>query len=174
MNYTYSFEGETFMWYEILTQNEFADYFINSDPLVQDAEEKQKADEMLEGLRKIVRGVTGAWTCYYKPTDKDYKGVYRDGLKYYSQIAVNAFDFCFSQIHLSKAKSLPEIWHSILNTPDESKYSVDLSQLTAEQCAMLIIYPFWSRMGGSFEKDFQESGELKKWLIALKNKSLTL
>ena len=162
------------MWYEILTQNEFADYFINSDPLAKDTEEKQNADKALDGLKKIVYGVTYAWTCYDMPTDKDYKGAYRDGLKYYGQIAVNAFDFCFSQIHLSKAKSLPEIWHSILNTPGESKYSVDLSKLTAEQCAILIIYPFWSRMGGSFEKDFQESGELKKWLIALKNKSLTL
>ena len=162
------------MWYEILTENEFADYFINSDPLAQDTVEKQNEDKALDGLRKIVRGVTGAWNCYYRPTVKDFKEVYRDGLKYYSQIAVNAFDFCFSQIHLSKAKSLPEIWHSIPNIPDESKYSVDLSQLTAEQCAILIIYPFWSRMGGSFEKDFQESGELRKWLIALKNKNLTL
>ena len=162
------------MWYEILTQNEFADYFINSDPLAQDAEGKQKADEMLEGLSKIVRGVTEAWNCYYRPASKDQIWVYRDGFKYYSQIALNAFDFCFSQIRLSKAKSLPEMWHSIPDTPGESKYSVDLSKLTAEQCAILIIYPFWSRMGGSFKKDFQESGELKKWLIALKNKSLTL
>ena len=162
------------MWYEILTENEFADYFINSDPLVQDIAEKQKADKMLDGLGKIVRGVTSAWTCYYSPPYKDHKWVYRDGLKYYSQIALNAFDFCCNQIHLSKAKSLVEMWHSIPNPPGESKYSIDLSQLTAEQCAILIIYPFWSRMGGSFEKDFQESGELKKCLIALKNKSLTL
>ena len=162
------------MWYEILTENEFADYFIDNDPIVQGITEKQNAEKMLDGLRKIVYGVTTAWNCHVSPTRKDHKWVYRDGLKYYSQIAVNAFDFCFSQIHLSKAKSLPEIWHSILNTPGESKYSVDLSQLTAEQCAILILYPFWSRMGGSFEKEFQESGELRKWLIALKNKNLTL
>ena len=160
------------MWYEILTDNEFAEYFINSDPSVQDSAEKQKADEMLDGLRKIVRGVSHAWSCYYRPTFKDHKWVYRDGLKYFSQLALDTFNLCCSQIPLSKAKSLPEIWHSIPNNPGESKYSIDVSQLTAEQCAMLIIYQFWARMGVSTLKGFQESGGLKKYLIALKNKRL--
>ena len=160
------------MWYEILIKNEFADYFINSDLSVQDTAEKQKADEMLDGLKKIVKGVSNAWSHYYDPTFKGHKWVHRDGLKYYSQIALDAFDFCCTQIHLSKAKSLPEIWHSIPNNPGESKYSIDVSQLTAEQCAMLIIYQFWARMGVSTLKDFQESGGLKEYLIALKNKSL--
>ena len=84
------------MWYEILTNNEFADYFINSDPTVQDDAEKQKADEMLDGLRKIVYGVTDAWYHYDKPR----KDVLRQGLKYYSQFAVNSFDFCYRQIHI--------------------------------------------------------------------------
>jgi hypothetical protein len=156
------------MWYEILTENEFAEYFINTDPTLQDEEEKQKADEMLDGLRKIVRGVSTAWAHYYSPR----KDVLRQGLKYYSQFAVNSFDFCYRQIHLSKAINLPEIWHSISNNQGESKYSIELSQLTAEQCAILIIYQFWGRMGVSTLKYFYESGGLKKYLTALKNKSL--
>jgi hypothetical protein len=34
------------------------------------------------------------------------------------------------------------------------------------------MYPFFSRMGGSFEKEFQESGGLKKYLLALKSKCM--
>ena len=156
------------MWYEILIKNEFADYFINSDPFTQDTVEKQRATEMLEEYSKIIDGVSYAWDFY----DTPYLDRLRRALKNSDQLIATCFDFCCSQIHLSKAKSLPEIWHSISTTPGASKYSIDLSQLNAEQCAILIMYPFWSRMGNSFEKDFQESGRLKLYLTALKNKSL--
>ena len=42
------------MWYDILINNEFSDYFINSDSSVQDPVEKQKADKMLDGLKKLL------------------------------------------------------------------------------------------------------------------------
>ena len=58
------------------------------------------------------------------------------------------------------------VWQSI----GSDRYAVDTELLTAEQCALLIMYPFWSRMGGSFEEHFYNSGRLKKYLCALKNK----
>ena len=154
------------MWYEILVENEFADYFINNDSCLQDAAEKKKADEMLGGYSEIVYGATIAWDFYDDPK----KERVREKLAGFSQNAVQAFDFCCSQIHLSQANFLHEIWRSISTNANESKYCVDASQLTAEQCAVLIMYPFFSRMGGSFEKEFQENGNLKKYLLILKNK----
>jgi hypothetical protein len=156
------------MWYEILVENEFADYFINNNSFLQDAAEKRKADEMLNGYSEIIYGATIAWNFY----DDIKKEQIRESLTNFSQNAVRSFDFCCSQIHLSQAKFLHEIWHSISTNANESKYCVDISHLTSEQCAALIMYPFFSRMGGSFEKEFQESGGLKKYLLALKNKCM--
>ena len=156
------------MWYEILVENEFADYFINNNPFSEDAAEKQKADEMLNGYSEIVYGVTTAWGFH----DDIKKEKVRQSLVMLIPNAVRSFDFCCSQIHLSRAKFLHEIWHSISTNANESKYCVDLSQLTAEQCAVLIMYPFFSRMGSSFEKEFQENGNLKKYLLALRSKCM--
>ena len=66
---------------------------------------------------------------------------------------------------------LAMIWHSIPTDQNTSCYDVDLEKLDAEQCAVLLMYPFFSRMGGSFEISFQEDGRLKKYLLALKEKS---
>ena len=58
------------------------------------------------------------------------------------------------------------VWQSI----GSDRYAVDTELLTAEQCALLIMYPFWSRMDGSFEEHFYNSGRLKKYICALKDK----
>ena len=53
-----------------------------------------------------------------------------------------------------------------------SLYELDPMSLSADQLAILILYPFWSRMGGSFETTFLDNGRLKKYLLALKKKHL--
>ena len=62
------------------------------------------------------------------------------------------------------------IWNSIWSQSNARTYDLDTELLSAEQCALLIMYPFWSRMDGSFEEHFYNSGRLKKYLCALKNK----
>ena len=154
------------MWYEILVNNEFADYFINNNAFPQDAQERQEANKMLNEYSEIVCGVIIAWNFYnISPEKRDC--IIKASLE---GNAARAYEFCCDQIYLSKATAFHEIWHSISTNANESKYSVDISQLTAEQCAALIMYPFFSRMDGSFEKEFQESGNLKKYLLALKSK----
>ena len=154
------------MWYEILIENEFAEYFINSEAAPQEADERQMADAMLAGYSELVYGVMIAWSFY----DAFTKEKIRQSLAGYSQNAVRAFDFFCDRIHLSQARTFHELWRSIPRDADRGVYSVDVSQLTAEQCGALIMYPFFSRMDGSFEKEFQESGRLKKYLLALKSK----
>ncbi|MBO5354868.1 MAG: hypothetical protein J6B09_02230 [Clostridia bacterium] len=147
------------MWYEILVENEFADYFINNDIDPEDATEKQKAEEMLQGCKDVIYGATMAWTFY----DSSRKNSVCGSLARLNAHAAKSFEFCCSRIPLSKAKHLGEIFRSI---PSD----VSLEMLSAEQCAVSLMYPFWSRMGGSFEKEFQESGSLKKHLLVLKSK----
>ena len=65
---------------------------------------------------------------------------------------------------------LSDYWNSIKNE-GQSHYRVDVSTLNDNQIAVLIMYPFWSRMGGSFEKEFLDDGRLKKYLSALYKKA---
>lgn len=49
-------------------------------------------------------------------------------------------------------------------------YNCDIDSLTDEQLAVGLTYPFCSRMGGSFEDDFAESGRLRRFLLSLYEK----
>ena len=66
--------------------------------------------------------------------------------------------------------SLSNIWQTIPKGENRGHYEALPESLTAEQIAVLIMYPFWSRMGGSFETTFLDDGRLKKYLLALKKK----
>ena len=58
-----------------------------------------------------------------------------------------------------------DIWHS-----RGCNYDTPIEKLSDEQCAVLLVYPFWSRMDGGFEVSFRNDGRLKKYLLALKKK----
>ena len=64
-----------------------------------------------------------------------------------------------------------KIWQSVPNGENRGRYEIEPENLSAEQIAVLIMYPFWSRMGGSFEKEFLDDGRLKKYLSALHKKA---
>lgn len=148
------------MWYKILIENEFANFFINNDILWQEPAETQKAEQMLKEYSYLIYGVVIAWAFYDSPKiDK-----IAEGLAKMSPLAVYSFDFCLNHIPLTKTKNLGAVFHSI---PRDS----DLESLSAEQCASSLIYPFLSRMGQpSFEKEFLMSGGLKEHLVVLKSK----
>ena len=147
------------MWYKILIENEFADYFINSDPCPQSDAENQKAEEMLQGYAEIVEGVILAITFYDSPKKSE---IYKS-LAQYSLHSAKAIEFCLGHASAFESISIGEIFRSI-------DHNMDIELLSAEQCAVKIIYPFLSRMGGSFEKEFYASGSLKKCLMILKDK----
>lgn len=47
-------------------------------------------------------------------------------------------------------------------------YEIDPEELQTEEVLFLIVYPFWSRMGGSHEEQFALNGRLGKYLRILK------
>lgn len=151
------------MWYEILISNEFAHYFMNGASC---DDSDDTVIQMLKGYSDIVNGVIFAWSI----CKKEFDNANKINIENLEANFNKSFQFCSSNLHLSKAKCLLDIWESIATQFNEARYCVDVDLLSAEQCAILIIYPFCSRMGGSFEMDFYKSGELKKYLCALKSK----
>ena len=154
------------MWYEILVKNEFTDYFMNKHVFSNDVNEEKMMDQMLKGYADIVAGVTLAWTySEYQKNDSFIEQI--------EKMEANthfAFEFCHSRLHLTQAKSLSDIWKSIPTRLGQSQYDFDPALLNAEQIAVLIMYPFWSRIGGSYEKEFTKDGNLQKYLFVLNSK----
>ena len=157
------------MWYEILVADEFISYFSNDNNIffTKESEEEILAPTFLR-FRNIVGGVTRAF--YHQEDAASYAEIFED-LKEYD--VLEGFNFCIkhiSSLNLSKYH-LTDIWHSIRGPRGEyTKYNIPTEKLSAEQCAVLIMYQFWSRMGIRGYPDFQKSGELKRYLLALKNK----
>ena len=60
-----------------------------------------------------------------------------------------------------------DIYHSIKG----NVFDCDISSLSVDQLAVGLMFPFASRMGGSFEDEFAESGRLRQFILALYNKS---
>ena len=145
------------MWYELLIDNEYADYLMNEQEIGGDAE---RAAWALDGLDIIISALTYVWTFDdFSPSQIE---AIRESLNKWDANALRAFDYGRARKHLSKAKQLGEITRSARD--------LDLEEMSAEQCAVWLMYPFWERMGGSFEKEFHKSGNLKKGLSALKRK----
>ena len=151
------------MWYDILVKNKYAEYFINSNG-TEDAEATAK---MLRGLAGVVSGATTSWA-FCDRRDADFVAV---ATEYMDADEKLAFEFCHSNLGSTSTTSLSDVWQSIPTEDDQSKYDVDIELLSVEQCAVLIMYPFWSRMGGSFEEQFAADGRLRKYLRALNVKN---
>ena len=79
-------------------------------------------------------------------------------------------EITYGHINAPNGCRLSDYWNSI-ETNGKPIYQVDISTLNDNQIVVLIMYPFWSRMGGSFEKEFLDDGRLKKYLSKLYKKS---
>ena len=156
------------MWYEILVADEFIDYFSNDNNVFFTVEnEKEILAPTFMRFRKIIYGITAAFS---NQAHADLRASDFRNAKEYD--ALQGFNFCIEQIASLNLNRyyLFDLFHSIPDDPNRSKYDIDTEELSAEQCAVLIMYQFWRRMGFSLETSFQESGELKKYLLALKDK----
>lgn len=155
------------MWYEIFVDDEFLDYFGNDNNVFFTIEDgKEVLAPTFLRFRKIVSGVTRAFA--HQSRAEYWMNELRDIGEY---DMLQGFKFCFERISsLNFGKyHLVDIWHSIPRG-ERSKYDVDTDDLSAEQCAVLIMYPFWGRMGIRDETSFQSSGSLKRFLFVLKEK----
>ena len=153
------------MWHKIFIEDKFINYFDNESNIftVTKNDRKVLAPTFSE-FADIVNGVTLAWTMPWLPISEIEKMASENpGI-------LRGFTFCTENKSSQNDRYLPELWCAIPVGQNESPYDVDTESLNAEQCAVLLMYPFWSRMGGSFEISFQEDGLLKKYLLALKKK----
>ena len=152
------------MWYKLLTDNEYAEYLMHEDDPENNTEKQEEnALKMLDKLGDIVYGVTMAWSFRQdgsQPPPTSTLGMPRHMFEAYTN--------CIKILNNTTTASLPEILNSIPQGDRGSNTYLDT--LTPEQCAVDLMYPFWSRMGGSFEQEFRKNGELKRYLLALKNK----
>lgn len=147
-------------WYDILVRDEFIDYFSDeSNEFYRTCDGEVKYAPQFKRFCDVIYGITVAFN-RFRPSIYEH-------LKQTVPDVYEGCDFCKDKL---PEESLADYWRSI-DDGDKGKYSVDRSTLSAEQLAVLIMYPFWSRMGGSFEKDFLDSGMLKQYLLALKDRT---
>ena len=155
------------MWYNIFIEDEFVNYFSDESNTFTTIENgKQVLAPTFFRFSRIVRGVTAGWT----QSQIALPAEYMDYMEKNEPDLFRGYTFCIANKTSNDRRYLSNIWISVPREQGESPYDVDLAKLDAEQCAVLIMYPFWSRMDGSFETSFQEAGHLKKYLLALKNK----
>ena len=153
-------------WYDLLITKEFIDYFTNENSVFYtavDGRQKYDPQPLFRKFRDTVTGITYAFQ-RFDISDRSLLII-----KEKTPDVYDAYINCRERMPF--ASSLMDFWHSIKTEADGSRYDVDVKTLCAEQIAVLILYPFWNRMGGSWEIDFLDSGLLKQYLLALKEKS---
>ncbi len=156
------------MWYKIFIEDEFINYFsdeYNTFTITENG--KQVLAPTFFRFARIVRGVTAGWAHSDIALPEDYMNYMQEN----EPDLFRGYTFCKENKTSNDRQYLSKIWSSIPRDQNESPYDVDLEKLNAEQCAVLLMYPFWSRMDGHFEISFQEAGRLKKYLLALKKKA---
>ena len=157
------------MWYEILIDDEFLDYFSNDNNIFFTTEgEKRVLAPTFLRFRHIIYGITQA---FLHQSNCDYFIQLFQDIGEYD--ILRGYKFCIEQISSLNfdRKYLFNLYNSVpCGGENYSKYDIDPEELSAEQCAVLIMYQFWRRMGVRTETFFQESGELKRYLFALKHK----
>ena len=147
-------------WYDVLIQEPYFSY-INSDP-----DFKADAEDVDSIFSRYFRIVDGIWLgnlvrhLLEKTMPVSEVTSNEDEIKGY---------LCFVQSDDEDSRIF-EIVKSIRELNNPGWYQIDTEILSPEQIAFLIIYPFASRMGGSFEVEFAMRGDLKKYINELKKK----
>lgn len=153
-------------WYEVLIRDEFIDYFSKENNVFyKTVWESKILEPQFEKFKAIISCITKAAE-FGKEAFEFYECVMKN--KPYLNL-----DYSYWTDYKSpRVGSLSKIWQTIPKGENRGHYETSPELLTAEQIAVLIMYPFWSRMGGSFETTFLDDGRLKKYLLALKKKHL--
>ena len=146
-------------WFSELLNKEFIDYFKNEESV------------------------------YFTVTDKG--KVYHEVFRKFSDVIHDLFMLLIAnQVddeHYNKYKEMePELyetsggfvkekrnlnWGEFYKSIGDNVFDCDIASLSADQLAAGLMYPFASRMGGSFEDKFAESGRLREFVLALNDKA---
>ena len=153
-------------WYEVLIRDEFIDYFSNEkNTFYKVIDGREILEPQFDKFKEIIIGITHAAGFSEVPffifehMIESKPNMYL-GYSYWTHYKI------------LREGSLSKIWQSVPNGENRGRYEIEPEHLSAEQIAVLIMYPFWSRMGGSFETTFLDDGRLRKYLLALKKKHL--
>jgi len=143
------------MWYDILIIPEYVNFF-NTFPI-------NVRDDRFDSFRNIIMGITIA---------KD--GSFNDKLFSIYSERINPLQVA-SVLFVQNAQKGEAIHIGRLIRESRDKIFMarllnDYSRFSEEELAAWIVYPFWSRMGGSFEIDSAEGGELGALLLELQKK----
>lgn len=148
-------------WYEILVEDEFVEFFTDPNMQLYVSANKQIPHHLFNEFREIVHGMTVA--CSFGESGRTLLGKAAD----HNPVMVRAFNH-YLETCPDGQNRFANIWRTM-----EDHYEADPESLSAEQIAVLILYPFWSRMGGSFEEEFAQNGRLGKYLLVLRKKVAT-
>lgn len=153
-------------WYEVLIRDEFVDYFCNEEnTFYKVIDGKEILEPKFEKFKDIISGIT------YAAGLGEVQFFIHDHMIETKPNIYLGYSY-WTHYKILREGSLTKIWQTIPKGKNKGHYETDPELLTAEQIAVLIMYPFWSRMGGSFETTFLDNGRLKKYLLALKKKHL--
>lgn len=153
-------------WYHLLITDEFIDYFCGDNHVYYQLMQENNEYKPEPLFSKFIETVLGIAYAFNRFELKEYELL---SMKKSAPHIYEAYERC-NEV-MPPVIRLSDIWQSIRVQEDESRYQKDVRELSAEQIAVLIMYPFWHRMGSRFEIDFLESGSLKKYLLALKEKA---
>lgn len=146
-------------WYSGLITEEFVQYFKNEDAIYFTVNSKGrlyndiylKFNSTVQHFIAFINSDKFEENLYYGIKD-EYPDLHKLAESFYND--KNRPDF-------------NEVYHSIKG----NVFDCDLDSLSADQLAVGLIFPFASRMGGSFEDEFAESGRLRQFVLALYDKS---
>lgn len=161
--------GEIMEWYDLLITNEFLDYFNNEGNAFYKAKNDGREYIPEPLFKKFADTVSGITYAFSRFTD------YPELLLTMKEVEPEMhYAYINCKKLLPPVITLVDIWKSIDLKGHLTPYKIDVKTLNAQQIAVLILYPFWNRMGGSWEIEFLESGMLKRYLFELKAKSQIL
>ncbi len=146
-------------WFSELLKEEFVDYFKNEKSVYFTVTDQGKIyDETFKKFRTIVNDLFLLFIA--NNVDDEHYNRYKESAPELYELSGGFFK------EKRNLLSLGEIYRSIGN----NVFDCDIALLNADQLAAGLMFPFMSRMGGSFEDRFAESGRLREFILALYDK----
>lgn len=148
-------------WYAIFLQDKFLNYFTDPNTIFEIEEiGRTRLAPVFQEFAELVEGVTWGSSFGSKIFDR------ADSAMGNSPVVLMAYHH-FMQTCPVDQQHITTVWNTM-----HDHYQLDPKKLCAEQIAVLIMYPFWSRMDGSFEVAFAKDGRLGKYLQILHEKTV--
>lgn len=142
-------------WFSELLKTEFIDYFKNKESVYFTVTNQSKIyHETFKKFRDVINDLFILFIA--NDVDDEHYNEFKKRNPELYEISHGFFkekrNFNFSKIYKSIGKNV---------------FDCDITSLSVDQLAAGLMFPFMSRMGGSFEDSFAESGRLREFILAL-------